>query len=159
MAQPPPPLRPFNANMSHSDRERFVCIYPQYINSKKTRQEGRKIKKENCVENPTYQEIRDVLALTNLNMLVENKIYPRERSKEFFQRGRIRLQLKNEFGSVINPDFAKRDQVLIYVGTMIPQLKNRVANPKGPVDDANSASVPTSQPVQNNKKTKGKGKR
>lgn len=60
---------------------RFVCIYPQYINSKKTRQEGRKIKKENCVENPTYQEIKDVLALTNMNMYIENKIYPRERSK------------------------------------------------------------------------------
>ena len=77
------------------------------------------------------------------------------------QRGRIRLQLKNEFGSVINPDFAKRDQVLIYLGTMIPQLKNRIANPKGPTDVsvAVTSSASTSQPAQNNKKTKGKGKR
>lgn len=71
------------------------------------------------------------------------------------------MQLKNEFGSIINPDFAKRDQVLIYVGTMIPQLKSRIANPKGPADVsvAVSSSASSSQPAQNNKKTKGKGKR
>lgn len=58
-----------------------MCIYPQYINSKKTRQEGRKVTKEVGVENPTYQEVRDVLLVTNLNMYVEDKTYPRERSK------------------------------------------------------------------------------
>lgn len=88
---------------------RFVCIYPQYINSKKTRQEGRKIKKENCVENPTYQELRDVLALTNLNMYVENKIYPRERSKVSSTNMRYR-QLDVEIFMIYN-------QLLIILGT------------------------------------------
>lgn len=37
--------------------------------------------KELCIENPSYQEIKDVLTAANMNMLVENKIYPRERSK------------------------------------------------------------------------------
>lgn len=60
---------------------RWICIYPAYINSKKTRQEGRKIAKEYCVENPTYTEIRDVLSVINLHIAVENKLYPREKSK------------------------------------------------------------------------------
>lgn len=60
---------------------RWVCIYPAYINSKKSRQEGRRIPKENCIENPTFQEIKDVLSVCNVRFGVENKLYPREKSK------------------------------------------------------------------------------
>lgn len=60
---------------------RWVCIYPAYINSKKTRQEGRRIRKDLCVENPTFQEIKDVLSVSNLRIGIENKLYSRERSK------------------------------------------------------------------------------
>lgn len=83
-------------------QKRWICIYPAYINSKKSRQEGRKVAKEYCVDNPTYQEIKDVLsnstlkvgvenktyqeikdalAASTLNVCVENKLYPREKSK------------------------------------------------------------------------------
>ncbi|KOB71106.1 Signal recognition particle 19 kDa protein [Operophtera brumata] len=65
----------------HSDVERWICIYPAYINSKKTLAEGRKLPKESCVENPTHQEIRDVLIATGLKVGVENKLYSREQSK------------------------------------------------------------------------------
>lgn len=94
-------LTPWSANKQHSERERqgfrqfqacffhftiffsfrWICIYPAYINSKKTKQEGRKLAKENCIENPSYQEIKDVLSASNFNLLIENKLYPRERSK------------------------------------------------------------------------------
>lgn len=47
---------------------RWVCIYPAYINSKKTLAEGRRISKGKCVENPTFQEIRDVLDAAGLNV-------------------------------------------------------------------------------------------
>lgn len=60
---------------------RFICIYPAYIDAKKTVQEGRKVPKEHCIENPTYLEIKDVLLAANMNLVIENKIYPRERSK------------------------------------------------------------------------------
>jgi signal recognition particle subunit SRP19 len=60
---------------------RFICIYPAFIDAKKSVQEGRKVPKEFCVENPTFQEIKDVLSAANFNLVVENKIYPRERSK------------------------------------------------------------------------------
>lgn len=68
------------------------------------------------------------------------------------------MQLKNEWGSIINPDFAKRDQVLAYCCKMIPQLKSRIANPRG-ITDVPVPVASSSQPAQNNKKTKGKGKR
>lgn len=63
------------------DDFRFICIYPAYIDVKKTVQEGRKMPKDVCIENPTYQEIKDVLTAANMNLIIENKIYPRERSK------------------------------------------------------------------------------
>lgn len=81
MAANIPPITQWTPNKKHSDRERWVCIYPAYIDSKKSRQEGRKVAKEVGVENPTYQEIRDVLAVANFPVLVENKLYPREKSK------------------------------------------------------------------------------
>ncbi|MGH0182877.1 UNVERIFIED_CONTAM: hypothetical protein FKN15_010713, partial [Acipenser sinensis] len=33
---------------------RFICIYPAFINSKKTIAEGRRIPIDKAVENPTY---------------------------------------------------------------------------------------------------------
>lgn len=131
---------------------RFICIYPAYLDVKKSVQEGRKMPKEHCVENPSYQEIKDVLTAANMNLLVENKIYPRERSKEILHRGRIRLQLKNEDGTAINPDLATRRQILKYVGQMIPQLKSRIANPRGGGEPVQS----TSQQQTAGKKGKGK---
>lgn len=34
-----------------------------------------------CVENPSFQEIKDVLSVSNLRIGIENKLYPREKSK------------------------------------------------------------------------------
>ena len=126
--------------------------------------------KELCIENPTYQEIKDVLASANMNLYVENKIYPRERSKvsvavfkclliltikrfqELLNRGRIRVQIKHEDGTAINPDLATRRRILKYVCDMVPQLKSRIANPKGGEVPVQS----TSQQPGGNKKGKGK---
>lgn len=60
--------------------------------------------------------------------------------QELLHRGRIRLQLKNEDGTAINPDLATRRQVLKYIGQMIPQLKSRIANPKGGEAPAQTSS-------------------
>lgn len=81
MATAAPLITPFSADKQHADMERWVCVYPAYINSKKTKQEGRKVPKEIAVENPTYQEIRDVLQASNFKIVLENKLYSREQSK------------------------------------------------------------------------------
>jgi signal recognition particle subunit SEC65 len=61
-----------------------------------------------AVENPTHQEIRDVLSSAGMKVGVENKLYSRERSKELLYRGRIRVQLKSDDGTPLNPDFPSR---------------------------------------------------
>ncbi|KAL5291006.1 SRP19 family protein [Megaselia abdita] len=132
MAAAPPVKRNWSSALKHSDPERWVAIYPAYINSKKTRQDGRRIPLEQCVENPTYSEIRDVLTTTKLQVGVENKQYPRERSKELLYRGRIRVQLKNDDGTPVNPEFPTRESLLVYIGEKIPQLKSRQNKPAEP---------------------------
>ncbi|KAE8738821.1 hypothetical protein FOCC_FOCC015691 [Frankliniella occidentalis] len=103
--------------------DRWICIYPAYINSKKTLAQGRKVPKEKAVENPTHQEIRDVG--------VENKLYSREPSKELLFRGRIRVQLKNDDGTPFNSLYPTRDSLLFYLGDTIPKLKSRANKPSG----------------------------
>ncbi|CAG9765172.1 unnamed protein product [Ceutorhynchus assimilis] len=145
-----PPVLQWSPDKTHSDRERWVCLYPAYINSKKSLAEGRRIPRNKCVENPTYQEIRDVLAAAGLNVGVENKLYSRERSKELLYRGRIRVQLKNDDGSLVNPAFSSRDTLMLHLGDMIPKLKTRLHKP--------STDQP-SQASQGKGKGKGKGRR
>lgn len=91
---------------------RWICIYPAYINSKKTLKEGRRIPKEKAVDNPTHQEIRDVLVSVGLKVGVENKIYSRERSKEMLYRGRIRVQLRNDDGTPCSTEFPSSELFL-----------------------------------------------
>merc|ERR1719516_281952 len=83
--------------------------------------EGRRIHKDKCCENPTYQEIKMVLDDAGYEMgktyIIEGKYYPRERSKEQMFRGRFKVQLKQSDGELLKKK--------------IPQLKHRVNPPKG----------------------------
>ncbi|GAB1866460.1 Signal recognition particle 19 kDa protein [Camponotus japonicus] len=142
----------WNPSKKHSERERWVCIYPIYLNNKRSLKEGRKLAKDKCVENPTHQEIRDVLVAGGFNVGVENKLHPKERSKEPLYRGRIRVQLKNDDGTPLRPDFPTRDSLLAYVGTTIPKLKTR----QGKQSSSEQASQPS---ASTSKKGKGKGRR
>lgn len=114
--------------------------------------DGRKLAKDKCVENPTHQEIRDVLLAAGLNVGVENKLHPKERSKEPLFRGRIRVQLKNDDGTPVKSEFPTRDSLLAYVGTSISKLKTR----QGKQSSSEQASQPS---TSTSKKGKGKGRR
>uniref|UniRef100_A0A671KES7 Signal recognition particle 19 kDa protein n=1 Tax=Sinocyclocheilus anshuiensis TaxID=1608454 RepID=A0A671KES7_9TELE len=98
---------------------RFMCICPAYINSKKTIAGGRRIAAEKAVENPSCAEIRDVLTAAGLNVLLENKMYPREWNRDGQFRGRVRIQLKLDDGSLCQDKF------------MIPKLKSRTQKSGG----------------------------
>ncbi|XP_028313788.1 signal recognition particle 19 kDa protein isoform X2 [Gouania willdenowi] len=108
-----------------ADRERFICVYPVYINSKKTLAEGRRIPSEKAVENPSCAEIKDVLTAAGMNVYVENKIHPREWNRDVTFRGRVRVQLKNTDGALCQDKFTSRKDVMLYVAEMIPRLKTR----------------------------------
>lgn len=86
---------------------------------------------------------------SGLKVGVENKLYSRERSKELLFRGRIRVQLKNDDGSLCKPEFPTRESIMYHLGDMIPKLKSR----------QNKSSGDQQQPSSSGSgKGKGKGK-
>jgi signal recognition particle subunit SRP19 len=97
----------FSETRKHSDRSRWICIYPAYLNAKKTIAEGRKIPMAKAVENPTLNEIRDVLVNAGFQIEIEpGKVYPRELNKyENLSRGRLRVHLKNDDGTPVKESF------------------------------------------------------
>ncbi|KAJ1208107.1 hypothetical protein NDU88_003496 [Pleurodeles waltl] len=141
------------AHLNHSpaDRERFICIYPAYINGKKTIAEGRRISLEKAATNPTCSEIQEVCSTAGLNAIAENnKMYPREWNRDAQFRGRVRVQLKTEDGSLCLEQFPTRLAIMLHVAEMIPKLKTRTQKAGG--------GDQTLQPGEGGKKSKKKKK-
>ncbi|VAI76754.1 unnamed protein product [Triticum turgidum subsp. durum] len=80
-----------------SSIKKWKIIYPVYLNSKKTVAEGRRIAAAKACPDPTCIEIADSCAYLKIPRL--DKAYPRD----FFQVGRVRVQLTNDDGSPVNP--------------------------------------------------------
>ncbi|ESO12968.1 hypothetical protein HELRODRAFT_126387, partial [Helobdella robusta] len=146
-------LRPWNPNYNHADRERWLCIYPVYLNGKKTVAEGRRVPKTKAVDNPTASEIRDVLSALGLPIMMEDKVHPRERDRN--AKGRVRVQLKNENNVPLNPQFTNKYGVLEHVCQMIPKLKTRTQNPSSLISQPTQAGQSNSA-TGGGKKNKGK---
>lgn len=89
---------------------RWICVYPAYLNARKTLSEGRRVGKTRAVDNPLCTEIRDVCASQNLEVELEsNKHYPRESARDQIHSGRVRVQLRNEDGTPLNPSIGSRE--------------------------------------------------
>jgi signal recognition particle subunit SRP19 len=98
----------FNQLREHSEPSRWICIYPTYINNKKTVANGRRIPLEKACENPTCVEIKDVLQNAGFKVEIEaHKVHPKELNKyEQLYRGRVRVQLKSDDGKPIKTDLS-----------------------------------------------------
>ncbi|BBN05542.1 signal recognition particle subunit SRP19 [Marchantia polymorpha subsp. ruderalis] len=104
------------------DVSRWVVFYPIYINSKKTLAEGRRISTSAGVENPNVEEIHDCCNYLKLPCLVEpHKAY----SRDFMQRGRVRVQLKHEDGTLVNPAISSRKALMLKVAELVPKHQGR----------------------------------
>ncbi|PON48004.1 Signal recognition particle, SRP19 subunit [Trema orientale] len=91
--------------------KKWVVLYPVYINSKKTIAEGRRICVTKACENPTCAEIGDCCSHFKLPFAIEiDKAYPRD----FMQRGRVRVLLKKEDGTLYNPAISSNYRFLEY---------------------------------------------
>ncbi|CAL8097829.1 unnamed protein product [Calicophoron daubneyi] len=145
-----PVLEPFSPTLPHSAKERWVCIYPCYINSRRTRARGRKISIEQGVDNPKNAEVKFILEKLSLEYLLENKVHPKELdSTEPLIHWRIRVHLKNDDGSPVNEQFPDRHSLLLYLGKTIPIIRAK----RAPI----GATPGTSE--QSNQGKKGKKKR
>ena len=80
-----------------------MCVYPAYLNARKTIAEGRRIPRSKAVDNPLCSEIRDVCLSQQLAADVEqHKHYPRELSRDHIHSGRVRVQLLTATGQPLN---------------------------------------------------------
>uniref|UniRef100_A0A4W5MZU8 Signal recognition particle 19 kDa protein n=1 Tax=Hucho hucho TaxID=62062 RepID=A0A4W5MZU8_9TELE len=130
-----------------AEKERFICIYPSYVNSKKTLAEGRRIPAEKV--NQICSNLLIYLVQIHGGRLI-NKMYSREWNRDVTFRGRVRVQLKQEDGTLCSDKFASRKDVMIYCAEMIPKLKTRTQKGAG----ADSGS----QQGEGSKKSKKKRK-
>ncbi|KHJ42668.1 SRP19 protein [Trichuris suis] len=126
-------------NALPSDEIKWITIYPAYLNSKKSVAEGRRVPLSKAVENPTCSEIAEILKNIQLNVKIEKKMYPRDPNRDWQFQGRVRLQLRNADGSIVNPSLPNRHSVFLYLCSMIPKLKTRQGRGAVP-GSANEAS-------------------
>lgn len=112
---------------SDTDYSRWICIYGQYINVKKTAAEGRRISKSKSVLDPTVDEMGQICAHFNLPYVIESaKSYPRD----WMTPGRIRVCLRDEGrGQPLNQEVPTKKALLLKMGELIPKLKSRCLPP------------------------------
>lgn len=109
--------------------KKWVVVYPVYINSKKTVAEGRRISVSKACEAPTCLEIADCCKHLKIPAVIEiDKAYPRD----FMQRGRVRVQLKNEDGTLYNPAITSRKQLMLQVADLVPKHPDRTKKQVAP---------------------------
>eukprot|EP00434_Breviolum_minutum_P021925 symbB.v1.2.019353.t1/scaffold1564.1/size111405/4 len=95
------------------DISKWSILYPNYINSKKTVQEGRRIAEKKACEHPRAFEMAEVCEYLKIPHVCEpDKAYPRD----WLIRGRIH---------------SKKD-LMLKMGELIPKLKSRANGPPGP---------------------------
>eukprot|EP00053_Salpingoeca_punica_P002875 m.39957 g.39957 ORF g.39957 m.39957 type:complete len:161 (-) comp11829_c0_seq1:146-628(-) len=113
----------------HANPLRWVVLYPVYLDAKKTVAEGRRLPLKKALDAPTLEEIKTALTETKkigLKFALEDKCYPRD----FSQRGRFRIQLRNTDGSLCNPAIPNRNAVFEAVADAISKTTARLTAKK-----------------------------
>ncbi|XP_056176947.1 signal recognition particle 19 kDa protein-like [Syzygium oleosum] len=125
--------------------KKWVVLYPVYINPKKTIAEGRRICVTKACENPTCIEIGDCCSRLKLRFAIKiDKTYPRD----FMQRGRVRVLLKREDGTLYNPAISSRKQLMLHVAELVPRHAGRTKKQ----EPASTTSTGTSKSGKGGKK-------
>uniref|UniRef100_A0A5B6YIX8 Signal recognition particle 19 kDa protein n=1 Tax=Davidia involucrata TaxID=16924 RepID=A0A5B6YIX8_DAVIN len=120
--------------------KKWVVLYPVYINSKKTIADGRRISTSKACENPTCAEISDCCSHLKLPFAIEiDKAYPRD----FMQRGRVRVLLKKEDGTLCNPAISSRKQLMIHVAELVPRHPGRTKKQEPAASTSGSGTAPS----------------
>eukprot|EP00931_Biecheleriopsis_adriatica_P009299 TRINITY_DN110374_c0_g1_i1.p1 TRINITY_DN110374_c0_g1~~TRINITY_DN110374_c0_g1_i1.p1 ORF type:complete len:162 (-),score=30.14 TRINITY_DN110374_c0_g1_i1:49-534(-) len=128
------------------DVSKWQILYPNYINSKKTVQEGRRIAAEKACEHPRPQEMAEICEYLKIPHVLEmDKAYPRD----WLLRGRLRVLLKTPEGKFTHSEIHSKKDVMLKMGELIPKLKGRANGPPGPAIPGlgQSASSSSSAPA------------
>mmetsp|Transcript_28984 Transcript_28984/g.48914 ORF Transcript_28984/g.48914 Transcript_28984/m.48914 type:complete len:236 (+) Transcript_28984:85-792(+) len=104
------------------DVSKFIQIWPIYINSKLTQQQGRRMPKESCCPDPTVSEMSEICQSYKLRHVLEPyRQYPRSHLKT----GRVRVRIMNEDGSLCHEDITSKKDLMRQMGMKIPALNSR----------------------------------
>mmetsp|Transcript_7907 Transcript_7907/g.17479 ORF Transcript_7907/g.17479 Transcript_7907/m.17479 type:complete len:172 (+) Transcript_7907:103-618(+) len=106
------------------DYSRWQVLYPNYINSKKSIPEGRRIGVAKAVENPQATEMAEICQFLEIPFVLEmDKAYPRD----WMIRGRVRVLLKTPEGKFTHATIHTKGALMLQMGELIPKLKSRAS--------------------------------
>lgn len=121
-AEKPEPTKTSDVNNQlPKDFKTWFSFYPAYIDSNKTLQEGRRIKKELCVPQPSIKDVMIAAKALGLKFVsIPSKRYPRD----FFNPGKMFVCIKNnETGEFINPNIVDRNSMYENIATKLKDLR------------------------------------
>eukprot|EP00958_Prasinococcus_capsulatus_P024324 scaffold3772_cov390-Prasinococcus_capsulatus_cf.AAC.2 len=140
------------AVMAEADVSRWIVIHPIYMDSKSTIAEGRRIPISKACERPTLLEVRDSVQSLKFEVVVEApalarnprqgdgtelRVYrpltdarsgpaqDKSYSRNFLLRGRLRVKLRNEDGTPVNPEIATRRSLMYEIAKLVPKHQGR----------------------------------
>ncbi|PRW57351.1 signal recognition particle 19 kDa -like [Chlorella sorokiniana] len=120
------------------EHDKRIIIYPNYIDSRKTVAQGRRIPKELAAESPNAIEIYEcIINGLKLEAEAEMKCYPRD----WMVPGRVRVKLRNDDGSPVNPDIPSRRALLIKVAELVPRHPGRANRKPGALAGPQAAAA------------------
>ena len=89
----------FRTTQDDSKYKDFQCLYPVYFDKSRSRAQGRRVGKENAVENPLAREIVAACGRLKLETLFEPaKLHP----KDWSNPGRVKVKLKGSNNPLVN---------------------------------------------------------
>ena len=108
----------------HDER---IIVYPPYIDSTRTTARGRRIAKSDAVEHPHVLEMRDAVERgLGLTCEIEDKAY----SRDFWCRGRLRIDWKNADGTFVKKEYDSRGKVLKAIAAFVKKHPDRTEDGK-----------------------------
>ncbi len=100
----------------------WKSIYPLYVDKAFSKNNGRKTDVNSSCENPTVEEISQVLAFLKIPHAIE----PHKRHPSDFPRfGRVKYSLHDDQSQLVNTEITSKTVLYKKIGSMIPKLKSR----------------------------------
>ena len=113
-----------------NDHSKWQIIYPQYMSSKKTIPEGRRMPLKHCVEDPTVEEMAEICNFLKIATKIERgKLYPRDWMNSAMNEGgcggRLRVFLKSQSGEHCHATIHTKAQLMRKMVPFFEKLKSR----------------------------------
>mmetsp|Transcript_1635 Transcript_1635/g.4020 ORF Transcript_1635/g.4020 Transcript_1635/m.4020 type:complete len:219 (+) Transcript_1635:177-833(+) len=138
---PPPPDRnyqifwPIHETFTMNP-DKFMVVYPSYLDSTKTAKQGRRIAKEDSVDMPTISDISQALQQLNMrHVLQPHKGYPRDCTTLWDNPGRVKVELPPI------TEIMHKKMLLREIGKIIPTLESRKKRLEQQAKDAEIAAA------------------